>query len=224
MLGTPVMSLVGWWLGFFVATIAAERLELSRLLLPPSHAKFAFIVLIALVLAGAILGVGHGQGSQLLGGGFFGLAVWLWRYDIARSTIRRPGQTRYFAASLLLGYFWLGAAGLVAITGGVEDLAYGYDLFLHLVLIGFVLSMVFAHALIILPAVTGIRLAYSPWLYGPLFLLHLSVALRLAGGLLEIEDARMTSSVITLIALVSFAGTLTITRLARKHSDRKARG
>lgn len=215
MIGTPMRGLAGWWLVFFVATIAAERLELSRLLQPPAHAKILFVMLIGLLVAGAALGIDSATGSRLLGVGFFGLALWLWRYDIARSTVRRTGQTRFFAVNLLAGYVWLGFAGAVATAGLIDDLAYGYDVVLHLVLIGFVISMVFAHALIILPAVIGLRLIYTPWLYLPVLVLQVSVALRVTGGLAEHEGLRLASSVFTLAAILAFAATLLAASLGR---------
>lgn len=219
MVGVPVISLVGWWLVFFVATIAAERLELSRFMRTSHYANVLFGALIVVVVSGAIMGLDVEGGANLMGAGFLALSLWLWRYDVARSTIRRSGQTRFFATSLLAGYAWLGVAGLLALLGAVGSWPFGYDLVLHLTLIGFVLSMVFAHALIILPAVTGMKLTYSPSLYGPLFLLYASVAMRLVGGSLEIDDLRLASSVITVLAIASFAVTLALSSLRRSHRN-----
>ena len=84
---------------------------------------------------------------------------------------------------MLTGYVWLGSAGVVLIAFPPGATAFGYDVALHAVLIGFVVSMVFGHALVILPAVARIRLRYAPILYLPLALLHASVALRVGGGL-----------------------------------------
>jgi hypothetical protein len=53
-----------------------------------------------------------------------------------------------------------------------------YDAALHAFFIGFVFSMVFGHAPVILPAVLRVRYPYHPVLYAPLVLLHASLALR----------------------------------------------
>jgi hypothetical protein len=89
-----------------------------------------------------------------------------------------------------------------------KSASFGYDLALHAVLIGFVLSMVFGHALIILPAVARLRLAYTPLLYAPLALLHASLLLRVAGGLGEWIALRQWSGLLTVLALVAFAAAL----------------
>jgi hypothetical protein len=65
--------------------------------------------------------------------------------------------------------------------------------------------MIFAHAPIILPAVTGLRVQFHPWLYVPLALLHLSVALRVGSDLAEWVEGRMASGVLTIVALAAYA-------------------
>jgi hypothetical protein len=100
------------------------------------------------------------------------LAIWLLAFDLARVTIRRERLPRYVAACLLAGYFWLALGGLLIAC------AVAYDAALHAVFVGFVLSMVFGHAPVILPAVLKARLPYHPVLYLPLALLHLSLAAR----------------------------------------------
>ena len=50
---------------------------------------------------------------------------------------------------------------------------------LHAIFVGFVFSMVFGHAPVILPAVLRVRFPYHPALYVPLALLHASLAVRI---------------------------------------------
>ena len=57
-----------------------------------------------------------------------------------------------------------------------------YDAELHAIFLGFVMSMIFAHAPVIVPAVLGRPLPFRRSLYVPLALLHVSLILRLAGG------------------------------------------
>lgn len=121
-------------------------------------------------------------GIRVTGAGLIALALWLARYDVAGRTIRGHGLTRYMAAALLTGYAWLAVAG--GLWAGVGQMADGgaYDAELHAVFLGFVMSMIFAHAPVIVPSVLGRPLPFRSYLYVPLVLLHASLILRLAGG------------------------------------------
>ncbi len=103
---------------------------------------------------------------------------------------------------------WLAIAGVLLIAVPPWTTAFSYDAAIHAIAIGFVLSMIFAHAPIILPAVTGARVRYSRLAYGPLALLHVSVALRVGSDVLDWVDLRMISGLITVLALVAYAATL----------------
>jgi len=85
-------------------------------------------------------------GTRLTGAALIALSVWLFRYDIARRTLRQTGLPRFIAASLLSGYFWLGAAGVIALLRRGHHRGPNYDAVLHAVFVGFALSMVFGHA------------------------------------------------------------------------------
>lgn len=91
-LGRPVFQVVPTWIGFFVLTIVAERLELSRLVPTPRSAT------VVLVVFGSLLAVFSCTYSLGVGAGLrpFGLtlaltAAWQLRFDLARRTVRRPG-------------------------------------------------------------------------------------------------------------------------------------
>lgn len=208
--GAPAAVVAGWGLAFLVLTIAAERLELSRLLSPPRSSQLTFIVAAALVIIGMARGELAGETAPFSGVGLLALAVWLVRHDIALRTVRLAGQARFSAACLLAGYFWLGLSGLVLLVAPPGATVFSYDAAIHAIAIGFVLSMIFGHAPIILPAVTGLRVRYSAAIYGPLVVLHLSVMLRIAADLFERVELRAVSSPVTIVALVGYAATLVI--------------
>ena len=200
--GLAIPAVAGWWLSFLVLTIAAERLELSRVMQPTRLAQLLFVGAMVLTVGGAALGLEAELGRGLLGAGLFAMAAWLVGHDVAMRTVRLAGMPRFMASAMLAGYFWLAVTGAFLVGGWAGP--FGYDLSLHAILIGFVLSMVFGHALIIFPAITGVTLRYWPPLYVPLAMLHLSVALRVVGGLLEIEPLRLASGPLTVLALLSF--------------------
>ena len=208
--GAPAPHVAGWWLAFLVLTIAAERLELSRLLSPPRSSQLTFILATALIIIGVVRGELAGATAPFSGVGLLAVTVWLVRHDIALRTIRLSGQARFSAACLLAGYFWLGLAGLVLLVAPPGTTAYSYDAAIHAIAIGFVLSMIFGHAPIILPAVIGLRVRYSAAAYGPLVLLHLSVSLRVAADLFEQIEMRTISGPVSIIALAGYAASLMI--------------
>ena len=158
---------VPWWIAFFALTIGAERLELSRYLKRPPAVRVSFMVLAAAILVLPPF-------PAVLGAVLVLLALWLAAFDLARVTVRQSGLPRYVAVCLLAGYFWL------AVGGALMVLSLAYDAALHAIFVGFVFSMVFGHAPVILPAVLRVRLPYSSWFYLPLVLLHASLAVRVA--------------------------------------------
>src|SRR5690625_7250829 len=74
---------------------------------------------------------------------------------------------------------------LPILIGGGLGLVYGlpiagplYDAILHIFFVGFVFSMIFAHAAVIIPSLTGKMVPYSNYFYLPLILLHLFLFVR----------------------------------------------
>jgi hypothetical protein len=209
-------AVAGWWLNFLVLTIAAERLELSRLLTLSRSRLIAFVLAILFLLLGSARDEFAREWAPLTGIGFLGCATWLLFHDIARRTIRNPGLPRFAAASILSGHTWLGVAGCVLLLSPYFEMALVYDAAVHAIAIGFVLSMVFGHAPIIFPAVTGLRVPYSGFLFVPLILLHASIVLRVGGDMVEAHDVRAASGVLTVIALIGYALTAALFSLREK--------
>jgi hypothetical protein len=218
--GQPMDQVVGWWLTFLVLTIVAERLELSRLVSPPKVSVALLCALVTLLILGAVRGeYGHAS-APLTGLGLIGCAVWLLRYDVARRTVRMGGSARFAAVCMLAGHFWLGVTGLLLLIVPPATAAFSYDAIVHTLAIGFVLSMVFGHAPIILPAVTGLRVVYSSFAYLPLALLHISLTLRVCSDLFEWTGLRAASGLLTAVAVIGYAVTLLLAsrRTAKAHS------
>lgn len=206
-----------WWISFLVLTIAGERLELTRYLPARPGARTLFLVIVGLVLAGALLTLWQeSPGLQLYAAGLLLLAGWLLRHDIARHTIRQSGLTRYIAACLLSGYVWLAVGGLLGVCGGLLPGDAWRDAALHAILLGFVMSMVFGHAPIILPAVARIALPYHPLLYLPLILLHVTVFIRLLAVGLHQFDWQQIGAFSNALVLLLFVFTVLSRILTRK--------
>ncbi|MHA7130175.1 hypothetical protein [Algoriphagus namhaensis] len=154
---------VTWWMGFILFTIVGERLELSQFLPVPTWARQALLVLLMLYFIGILLPF-HGSGKFLLGISAGLIALWLLRFDMARISVRHSGQFRYTGLGLLVGYLWLGLHGLILLFGSTH--LFYYDLMIHSFFLGFVFSMIWAHAPIILPGVFQVKISpYHPILW-----------------------------------------------------------
>jgi hypothetical protein len=210
----PLYQVVPWWAGFLILTIAGERLELGRVLLHKRNTRLLFLITVVIFLAGLLLSlIAFDAGMRLAGLGLVALGLWLLRFDIARRTIRQTGLVRFIAACLLLGYAWLVAGGALWLLYGGQYLAGPvYDAMLHMLFMGFVFSMIFGHAPIIVPALLGVQVPYTPLFYLHLSLLHLSLLLRMAGDLcLWLPGRRwggMLNGVVVLLFLLVTVGTI----------------
>ena len=225
--GSPISKVVPWWIGFLVLTIAAERLELSRMTRLTRFASASFVVTVAaLVAALAWATADPSSGLRALGVILAALAAWLMRFDVARRTIRMPGLPRFIACGLLSGYAWLAVAG-VFLAGWAPELArnaLSRDFAWHAVFLGFVFSMIMAHAPVILPAVTGVPAAWTRFLYLPLAGLHVSLALRLFADAAAWMPGRQWGGLLNAASIVFFFATLAIATLrARARSEAEIR-
>jgi len=204
--GMPVARLLPWLAGFIVLTIAGERLELARVTLLASATVGQLLGLAAMITLGTVLTLlWPVVGYPVLGLSLLALVGWLMVHDVARRTIRATGLTRFMAGCLLAGYVWLAVAGAIwVLAGGVTD-GPAYDAVIHAVFLGFTMSMIMAHAPVILPAVLRCRLPYHPVMIAPPVLLHASLLLRLAlGDARGVDLARQIGGALNVVALLGF--------------------
>lgn len=217
--GAPVYQVVHLWSAFLILTIVGERLELSRVRRLTRTSENLLTLAVAVYLLGVIWTIFDlGAGIRILGGGAVLMAVWLLRYDIARRTIQQTGLPRYIAACLLTGYVWLGFGGVLALWHGAIYAGPDYAAILHAFLLGFVFSMIFGHAPIIIPALTGLQLKYTPVFYGYLVLLHLTLIYRMYGNLFGSFEARQWGALLNVIAVLLFLA-ITIMIVIRSNMD-----
>lgn len=206
--GAAVVDVVPWLAAFLVLTIVGERLELSRMRRPPARVRRQLLAAVGVYLLGtALVAPWPSGGVRIAGAALLAQALWLARHDVARRTIRAPGAPRYMAVALIAGYAWLAVAGIVwLVAGRLDGGGFGYDAMIHAIFLGFVFSMVFAHAPVIVPAVLSVDLPYRPVLYGPLALLHVGLVLRLVGDAGENVTLWRTGGVLDELAILAFIG------------------
>ncbi len=107
---------------------------------------------------------------------------WLILYDMIRKSIKMPGIHRFSAVTLLFGYVWLAISGLFYLLDPTGTIP--YDALIHSFFLGFIFSMIFAHAPIILPGVLGLTIRpYHQSLYVWVVLFQATLMVRLLGGI-----------------------------------------
>lgn len=212
--GTAVLP---WWFAFLVMTIAAERLEMTRLMRRrPGAQSSLLVVLVLLVLGAGVSAVSALAGGVLFGAALLALAGWLLAFDVARRTVRAEGLPRYMAVCLLGGYAWLAAGGIAwaatALGWPARDAA------LHALGLGFIFSMMLGHAPVILPAVARVKLQFGAFFYVPLAALHASLALRLFWGASDAAQ-RAAGATFNAAAIALFAATVVGSAVAWRIND-----
>jgi hypothetical protein len=221
--GRPVASAVSWWIAFLALTIAGERLELTRFLVPTRRDHVLFGLAAGTLLAGALLSVANADaGVRVLGAGCVALALWLSAKDIARRNLRRTDLPRYTAVCLLIGYAWLAVSGLCALAFGAEAAGPRYDAWLHSFFVGFVLSMVFGHAPIIFPAVLMRPMPFRTRFYAHLALLHATLLVRVVSDLAGFADGVRWGGLGNVLAVLLFVGNAVSAVVAGRRAGRAA--
>ena len=208
---------VKWWMLFLLWTIFGERLELSRMLPMTRTKKVSLYLIIAINIFGSVLPF-HWYGNEITAISFILLSVWLFAYDMSRYAVKLRGQHRYSALLLMAGYAWL----LVAASWMLfwPDEAYAYDASLHSFFLGFVFSMIFAHAPIIFPGIFKINISlYHPVLFVVVILFQASLAMRITGDAFSATSLRKWGAVINGVVIILFfvsIATIVISRLLQK--------
>ena len=220
--GFPIYSLVGWWAAFPMLTIFGERLELNRIMRPPKKAQQLFAGLIlAWIIALAATHINRAIGWWIASLLLIGISGWLIKYDVARRTIRAAQWTRYSAICLLSGYGWLILTGLFVLFKGFATAGPLYDGLLHMIFVGFVFSMIFAHASVIIPSLSGKLVRWHPYFYLPLILLHGFLMTRVIGDLIWMPVVRKIGSYGNVLAIILFLGGILIQLIRKSARQRK---
>lgn len=190
---------------YAVATIIGERMELARVSIAGARAEGRLAALI-LALAGAsvVFIAVPGVGYRLMGLLLILVAVSTAQVDVAKNLVRASGLPRYTAACMLVGYAWLTLGGALWLGYGESVTGHFYDASVHTIFLGFVISMIFAHAPTILTAVVRTKMPYHWALYVPVVLLHLGLFLRVTSDLREVTAPYQVGGVINIVAVLLF--------------------
>ena len=182
MRGLEVALIMPWWLFFLVLTIIGERLELARLAFSETTEKRILVWVAALFISLALTLIVPLVAYPLLG---ISLAIDMGYHDVALKTINIPGIPRLAAVAMLAGYGWALLPAVLWITAPPSFSGYGYDASVHALTVGFAVSMVIAHAPVIIPSVIRREVPYHFSMWVPLALFHLSLLIRFLSGARE---------------------------------------
>jgi hypothetical protein len=198
------MAFAGW-MAFFVFTIVGERLNLTRFLPVKKNDRRELFGWLGLFTLGLFLY--HTPYSTVLSISIAGIGQWLIRNDIARQNLNKTGSYQFLGITLLSGYSWLLFTGLI--TGIHNNSPWLYDAVLHAFFVGFVLTMIMAHAPIIFPSLLGLNVKpYHPILYGWVGLLQVSIVLRVAGDLSQQFTLRQWGGLFNGLAFMGYLVTI----------------
>ncbi|MBI4216986.1 MAG: NnrS family protein [Chloroflexi bacterium] len=202
-------------LGFPLFTILGERVELSRFLSPQARRRAQWGLPLAVVAPALLLvGILPGGSDYLVVGWaalIAGLVALLLPAELTLIRVGQGGLYRYLGRHLLLAYGWLFVGLALLVLGrGSPSLS---DAAIHALAIGFVLTMIMAHAPIIAPVISGRRVAEEGLGYYPLALLTLSLVMRVGGQLLSWGGVGLPwlvglSGPLALLALLAFGAML----------------
>ena len=189
---------------YAVATIIGERMELARVTMAGTRAENHLTLLVlGLAAASVIYVLSPAVGYRAMGLVLIATAAATAQVDVAKNLVRSHGLPRYSAACMLAGYGWLALGGYLWLLHG-QSTGFAYDASVHAIFLGFVMSMIFAHAPIIFTSAIRRRLPYRPVLYVPVALLHGGLALRILADCAEHTTALRTGGVVTIIAVLVF--------------------
>lgn len=224
-LSVDLPAALPWWMSFLVFTIAGERRELARFVPLSASARRTFIVVLLAQTVGLVLGsvpAGAGAGALLWWVSMIALSGWLWRHDMAcRPRVGLSGWALHTRHCLQWGYAYLGLAGAwgAAATLGAAGDGTGP---MHGLLLGFVFAMVFGHAPIVLPALTGLSAVpvRPAWWAAPL--MGASLLLRALGQWTGMPGLLALSGLGHVLALLWFVGAMLVA-LRRAGADKAGR-
>lgn len=204
--GLAIPQVFPWWAALLVLTIGGERLDLARLAFQGRLERriMGWAGLVVLTLPLTLLS--PELGYAVMGVVLAALVTDLATHDIARRTVHGHGAGQLMAACMLGGYAWAFAAALSWLVGGPVHSGYRYDFTVHAITVGFVLSMILAHAPVIVPAIVHRQLRYHPVMWAVWVMLQVGLIVRVLAGFREAARAWQFGGALDVMALLALLG------------------
>ncbi|MCX2743566.1 hypothetical protein OO013_06800 [Mangrovivirga sp. M17] len=197
-----------WWIGFLFFTVFAERITLSQFLKKSKVASLLKWSILILFLSSLMFPF-HSNGNIIFGIALILASGWLLKYDMAIYSIKKAGWHRFSGITLMIGYTWLGVSGILFLSDKMD--LYNYDAKVHTFYLGFIFSMIFAHAAHIFPPIFKLPSPkFSSLFYFILAFFEGALVIRIISDLFHLPDIRIYSGIMTGIGIIAFFATLMI--------------
>ncbi len=224
----PALRLAPLWMVFLVLTIIGERLELARVSFTGRRVENTLLTAAGVSVVGSILILFIPEvGYVILGLSFLVLLITMLAHDIARHTFKLPGMTGFMGVAMLCAYVWGIIGSLLWTLTPQSDLFSQRSAFALVCFdLGFTMTMVIAHACIIVPAIIRRPLPFSTLMWIPLIGLQSGLALGAIGtlrGSVQIGQAGSVCEILSLLALLILMVTLNLPAVRRKREHHKER-
>lgn len=192
------------WLMFLVLTIVGERVELARAVFSKPHVESVVLGLcLSAVPALVVQCVVPSVGYPLLGLLLAALVIYMVQHDVALGTWRNSGLTGFMGTCMLSAYAWGLLAALVWLFAPIEAGGYWTDMGLHALALGFIMTMVIAHADVIIPSVTRRPMPFHPVLWVSWAIVQVGLVLRLAGTVRGAQTLWKVGDVVSVIGVLA---------------------
>ena len=201
----PFAYTANLWAGFLILTVVGERIELSRMVQTGDAQRSQAGILAIVYLIGLLIHViWVDTGVIIAAFSLILLAIWLLKNDLARFTVRQTGLPKYMAICLLSGFIWLIVGSVVSVLYLQIPSHLYYDAYLHSFFLGFIFSMIFAHAPVIFPSLSGWQVGFYERFYIHYLLLQASIIIRLTGDFMGDSMIRELGGVLNGLAIIIF--------------------
>ncbi len=209
---SPVVALAA--LSFPVSTIAVERLELAlKMKKAPGHLLVGLLCVWSLAwISSAWSGM---PGIPVMGILTFLMTAMIFRFDVQAHLKGQTGIHKFLARALVVAYIWLFVVALSLIGWNIIPWSIRKDLVFHFLGLGFIFTMILAHAPLILPAVFGRSSVQKPperlfWLFQTTTLLRIIGDVFVFCSVALWKWTGMISGVLHLILAVSYFVTVAL--------------
>lgn len=203
---SSAITLLPWLSAFLIFSILGERMNLGKVAFKKHASRDAHLLLIFALVSLVIVVLSPPFSHTLFGVSMVGYGLWMLRMDASRR-MRQTATARFMSSGVIIAFLWLIVSGIIWIANTLWGVL--FDARIHVLMLGFVVGMVMAHAPTILGTITKLRLSHRRSFYLPLGLLHVGVCLRLFGDLLNRRmlvrgGADLTSCALIIFVLVTF--------------------
>lgn len=201
----PFIYTANLWLGFLILTVVGEHIELSSTDHISDKQRVQAGMLSIIFMTGLLVHILWTETGVIMSAlSLIGLAIWLMKNNLTGVTVRKTGLPKFRNICLLTSFIWLVIGAVISVLYlKVPDHLY-YDAYLHSFFLGFIFSIIFAHAPVIIPRLTGWQVGFYDRFYFHYLLLQASLLIRLFGDFMADSMIRELGGILNGLTIVIF--------------------